>query len=491
MSGALVTSQVINPAFSAVAPKSAKAEPAWTNATLKARSFADLIEQVRPAVVNISTSGRVAMMGGAPGPHFNRPELPFQAPPGSGLDEFFRRFFKQRPPNAEGGPDVQALGSGFIIDPEGYVVTNNHVVEGADQITVILNDGTRLTAELKGRDTKTDLALLKVESQKPLSYVQFGDSDAARVGDWVIAIGNPFGLGGTATTGIISARGRDIQSGPFDDYIQIDAPINRGNSGGPLFDTSGRVIGINTAIFSPNGGNVGIGFAIPSKMAKSVLDQLRATGRVERGWLGVQIQSVTEDIAKGLGLKVTKGALVAAVQPDSPAAKAGVRPGDVIVEYNGEEVTRLKDLPRLVADTKADEKVRIKVWRDGKERTLKAVIAAMPSDELVAANDGADSARSGGKLGLSLAALTPEMRQRYRLSENTEGVLIVGVRPDSPAAKKGLRPGDIIVMVGQKQVSDPKEVVREVEKATADERDAVLFLVQRDNDKQFVAVGLA
>ena len=491
MSGALVTSQVIDPAFSAVAPKPAKAEPAWTNATLKARSFADLIEQVRPAVVNISTSGKVAMMGGAPGPHFNRPELPFQAPPGSGLDEFFRRFFEQRPPNAEGAPDVQALGSGFIIDPTGYVVTNNHVVEGADQITVILNDGTRLAAALKGRDTKTDLALLKVESQKPLPYVEFGDSDDARAGDWVIAIGNPFGLGGTATTGIISARGRDIQSGPFDDYIQIDAPINRGNSGGPLFDTSGRVIGINTAIFSPNGGNVGIGFAIPSKMARSVLDQLRATGKVERGWLGVQIQVVTEDIAKGLGLKETKGALVAAVQPDSPAAKAGVRPGDVIVEYNGEEVTRLKDLPRLVAETKADAKVRIKVWRDGKERALKAVIAAMPSDELVAANDGADSARSAGKIGLSLAALTPEMRQRYRLSANTEGVLIVGVRPDSPAAKKGLRPGDTIVMVGQIQVSDPKEVVREVEKATADERDAVLFLVQRDNDKQFVAVGLA
>jgi serine protease Do len=381
------------------------------------------------------------------------------------------------------------MGSGFIIDAEGYVVTNNHVVEHASNITVTLIDGTQLDAELVGTDPKTDLAVVKVDSDEPLPYARFGDSDQTRVGDWVIAIGNPFGLGGSATTGIVSARGRDIQSGPFDDFLQIDAPINRGNSGGPLFDMSGQVIGINTAIFSPNGGNVGIGFAIPSELAKSVIDQLRTTGHVERGWLGVTIQQVDEALASGLGFDGDSGALIASVVPGSPADEAGLRPGDVIVGIDGEDVVRLKELTRKVAEVKPDDKVELDVWRNGERQTLEVSVGHSPNE--AADTRGARDVESKAKLGLSLGELTPEWRQELRLDEDIRGAVIVDVEPGSPAAAKGLGPGDVIVMVGQTQVTDVGQAMAAIDDAKSAGRPSVVLRIVRGSDARFVVVPFA
>lgn len=451
-------------------------------------TFADVIEAVRPSVVNISTSMSAGSMPGNGG----RRQMPF--PPGSPFEDFFRRFFEQQSMQGRSGqsPVVQGMGSGFIVDPEGYVVTNNHVIDGADEITVTLNDGQRHPAKLLGSDPKTDLALLKIEVDEALPYARLGDSDTTRVGDWVIAIGNPFGLGGTATTGIVSARGRDIQSGPFDDFLQIDAPINRGNSGGPLFDLTGRVIGINTAIYSPNGGSVGIGFAIPAVQAEPVLDQLRSSGRVERGWLGVQIQTVTEDIAAGLGLDEEIGALVAEVVPGSPAERAGIRTGDVIVGVEGKEVARLKDLTRMVADVQPGDEVKIQVWREGNRETLEVVIGETPTQ--MAAGGSKDSPKEpapAGRLGLALAELTPESRQRYRVEGDLRGALVTGVEPGSAAAQTGLRAGDVLVMVGQTPVLGPDEAAREIEESMSGDRDRVLLQVARGNERRFVAVPVA
>ncbi len=448
-------------------------------------TFADVIEAVKPSVVNISTSMTAESMSGNGLPR----QMPF--PPGSPFEEYFRRFFEQQ---STRGPVVQGMGSGFIIDPEGYVVTNNHVIEGADEITVTLNNGDRHPAKLLGRDPKTDLALLKIEAGEALPYARLGDSDTTRVGDWVIAIGNPFGLGGTATTGIVSARGRDIQSGPFDDFLQIDAPINRGNSGGPLFDLTGRVIGINTAIYSPNGGNVGIGFAIPAVQAEPVIEQLRSSGRVERGWLGVQIQAVTEDIAAGLGLDEDRGALVAEVVPGSPAERAGIRTGDVIVGIEGDEVHHVKDLTRLVADVRSGEEVKIEVWREGTRETLDVVIGETPGEMAAAGSpknnlDGEPA--PAGRLGLALAELTPESRQRYRVEGDLQGALVTGVEPGSAAAQTGLRAGDVLVMVGQTPVSGPEDAALEIEEALSSERDRILLQVARGNERRFVVVPVA
>jgi serine protease Do len=487
LAGTLVGAQMMRPAFSTVTPSTAQPVPALRAGAEVPASFADLIAKVKPAVVNISTSGKMPGNGTqfqGPGPKFNLPP---------GMEQYFRHFFQQFGPDNNGNnqkmpaPRFRAVGSGFIVDPSGYVVTNNHVIDGADKITVILEDGTKYPAEVKGRDAKTDLALLKVKAKKPLPYVTFGDSDKIRVGDWVIAIGNPFGLGGTATTGIVSARGRDIHSGPYDDYLQIDAPINRGNSGGPLFDTSGHVIGVNTAIYSPNGGSVGIGFAIPSDMVRTVVADLREHGKVARGWFGVQIQAVTEDLAKGLGLQKPEGALVASVIPDSPAAKAGVRTGDVIIGYNGKPVTRMRDLPLMVAETKANTKVNITVWRKDKERVLSTTIASMPKEQVVASSG--HKATEGGKLGLALAPVTPETRQQYQLPEGTKGAIIVGVRPDSPAADIGLRVGDVITMVDQKPVSGPQDVANQVKRATS-KHESVVMLVKRGDTQEFVAINV-
>ena len=453
-------------------------------------SFSEIVERVQPAVVNVATTGKTKAMPGTEGQTFKMPKLP----EGSPFGDFFRDYFENNPGLSQGGDaerEFQAAGSGFIIAPEGYVVTNNHVVEHADKIEVILHDGSRYPAKIKGRDPKTDLALLKIEVDKPLSYVELGNSDGTKVGDWVIAVGNPFGLGGTVTAGIISARGRDIHSGPFDDFLQIDAPINRGNSGGPLFNTQGRVIGINTAIYSSGGGSVGIGFAIPANMAKDVITQLKTAGSVARGWLGVQIQPVTEEIAESLGLKKKQGALVASVMPDSPASRGGIKPGDVIVQMNGEALDDFRDLPKLVANTKAGSEATLEVLRQGKTHRLEIEIGSMPSDEVKVASAGSDVASDSGKLGIYLAELTPEARKRYDIPNDSEGVLVTDVERDSPAAKAGIRAGNLINMVGQEQVKTPDEVVDKVREAALAKRSSVLLLLEQEGEKRFIAVKFA
>lgn len=454
-------------------------------------SFAELAAKVSPAVVNISTTRAVR------GPSME--DLPFQFPPGSPFEEFFRQFRDRFGQGGDGPPmrQANALGSGFIIDPDGYVVSNNHVIDGADEIQVTLVDGRQLPAEVVGTDPQTDLALLKVESDEKLPFVEFGDSDDIRVGDWVIAVGNPFGLGGSVSAGIVSARGRDIHAGPFDDFLQLDAAINPGNSGGPTFGMDGKVIGVNTAIASPNGGFVGIGFAIPSNLAKSVIAQLREHGRVERGWLGVQIQQVTPELAQALGLDKPRGALVSRVMPDGPAAASGVREGDVIVTFDGKPVDEMRDLPRIVAETPAGKSVEIEVWRDRDTETLRAKIAAQPKrDELAAAETPSQTAPSGAgvtvaPLGATLASLSPELRQRFKLPDDATGVVILDLDADGPAAEQGLRPGDLIEKVSQQAVTTPEDVERLAKEAQQADQSALLLLVNRQGDSLFVALKLA
>jgi serine protease Do len=458
------------------------ATPKMVQAEVALPSFADLIEEVSPAVVNIQTTGEREVRGQQP--------FQFRFPDGSPFDEYFRRFFDQ--PFGEMQPRSRrfsAQGSGFIVDPSGFIVTNNHVVDEAGEITVILHDGTHYTAEVQGSDPQTDLAVLKIEADEPLPFVSFGDSDAARVGDWVLAIGNPFGLGHTATSGIISARGRDIRQGPFDDFIQIDAPINRGNSGGPLFNISGEVIGVNTAIFSPTGGNVGIGFAIPSAMARSIVDQLQVGGEVVRGWLGVHIQEVTDDIAASLGIEA-RGALVAQVMPGTPAAAAGVEAGDVITSFAARRVDRMRDLPRLVAETRPDSAVEIEVWRSGELVTLEATIGQMPRDDAQAQAPTPEQEAEPARLGLTLAPLDAEMRARLGLDSDATGAVVTQVQPDGPAARQGVEPGDLITRVGQVPVESPDDVARLVQQAADAGRDRVLLLIVRDGSPRFVPVEL-
>ncbi|HJO98018.1 MAG TPA: trypsin-like peptidase domain-containing protein, partial [Rhodospirillales bacterium] len=366
----------------------------------------------------------------------------------------------------------------------------NHVIEGADEIAVILDDGTRLPATLRGQDAKTDLALLEIKAGRPLPYISWEESEAARVGDWVVAVGNPFGLGGTVTVGIISARGRDIQSGPFDDFIQIDAPINRGNSGGPLFDTQGQVIGVNTAIYSPNGGSVGIGFAVPASLARSIIAEIKEQGRVERGWLGVSIQPVTRDIADGLGLADDKGALIAGVLPDGPAARAGLKQGDVILNVNGRPVDRFKDLPRLVAAAKSGESAKVAIWRQGERQSVAVTLGRMPEDEARVAGRTDESGAAARSVGLSLSPLSEQARRRYGLSDDVQGVLVVGVDEGGAAARRGLKTGDVIVEANRAAVEVPGDVVREVERAVAAERKAILLLVNQRGDERFIAIPL-
>lgn len=453
-------------------------------------SFADLVDQVTPAVVNISTTRETR------GPSFEGlPEFKFDLPPGSPFEEFFERFRERW---GEQGPNAPrrgtGLGSGFIVDPSGYVVTNNHVIDGANEVKVTLVDGRQFTAELVGRDPKTDLALLKIESSERLPHVEWGDSDAVRVGDWVVAVGNPYGLGGTVTVGVISARGRDIGAGPFDDFLQIDASINQGNSGGPTFSTAGRVIGVNTAIFSPTGGSVGIGFAIPSNMARAIIDELRQHGRVERGWLGVQIQQVTPEMAEALGLERPMGAIVAQVTPDSPAAKAGVRQGDVILSFNGTEVGEMRQLPRLVAAANPNSAAELVVWRDGARKRLTVSLGRMePEPETASVEQPAQegSGQSLASLGATLAPITPELRREFDLPEGATGVLVLEVEPEGPAARQGLRPGDVIERVAQTPVDSPEDIEPLVAAAREGGKDVVLLLVQRQGNSLFMALKLA
>ena len=456
-------------------------------------SFADLSARLSPAVVNISTTQVVKGKKGQP---------EFMVPPGSPFEEFFKEFLERNRPKNRGPRRATSLGSGFIIDATGLVVTNNHVIAEADEISVRLSDGTLLEAVLVGRDAKTDLALLRVKPKGRLPALKWGDSDKSRVGDWVLAIGNPFGLGGSVTAGIISARGRDINSGPYDDFFQTDAAINRGNSGGPLFNMKGEVIGINTAIYSPTGGSVGIGFAIPSTLANRVIKQLAEFGRTRRGWLGVRIQTVTDEIADGLGLEKAAGALVAGVGEDGPAGKAGVLQGDVILRFDGKEVDEMRALPRIVAETRIGKTVKVEAWRKGKPITLEVTIAEMEEsvEKLALANEDAkpEPAKDVKLLGMRLSALTDEARVTFKLEESAKGVLVLEVAADSSAAKYGLRPGDLIVEVQQAPVTTPGDVAKQIaeirsanQTRTSKKVKSVLLLVQqRTGNRRFVAVRL-
>jgi serine protease Do len=456
------------------------AQPAAPRAPASAVSFADVIDSVSPAVVNIMVS---KVEQAAPTAfEFSPGKSRGQAP----LDEFFGRFFDAPNPQRERRSEGQ--GSGFIIDPSGFIVTNNHVAGDAEKIVVTMQDGRKFDATLVGHDAKTDLALVKINASG-LPYVAFGDSDRARVGDWVVAIGNPFGLGGTATAGIISARGRDIQSGPYDDYLQLDAPINFGNSGGPVFNVAGEVVGVNTAIFSPNGGNIGIGFAIPANQAKAIIASLKENGSVERGWLGVQIQNLDEELSGSLGLRDQNGALVAEVVGDGPAAKGGVLAGDVITRFNGRDIDSARTLSRVVAEAVPSKPAKVTVWRDGKSHELTVQLGEAAQSEQVAAATPSN-AQGSAALGLTLRALSDQDRAQLGVPSDVEGALVVGVEPDSAAAEKGIRPGDLITRVNQQKVGSVGDAVTALNAAKESDSRALL-LVRRGDSQRFVALSFS
>src|SRR3982075_247703 len=465
--------------------------------------IADVAEKVIDAVVNISTSQTVEAKGGGEG----RGAMP-QLPPGSPFEEFFDDFFKNRRGgpggNSKGGDrsgDLQprktnSLGSGFIVDTSGIVVTNNHVIADADEINVIMNDGTKIKAELVGVDKKTDLAVLKFKPVKPLVAVKFGDSDKLRLGEWVIAIGNPFSLGGTVTAGIVSARNRDINSGPYDSYIQTDAAINRGNSGGPLFNLDGEVIGVNTLIISPSGGSIGIGFAVPSKTVAGVVDSLRQFGELRRGWLGVRIQQVTDEIAESLNIKPARGALIAGVEDKGPAKPAGIEPGDVVIKFDGKDIKEPKDLSRVVADTAVGKAVDVVIIRKGTEETKKVTLGRLEDGEKVQAaaktkDEPAEKPVTQKALGLDLATLSKDLRTRYKIKDSVKGVIITSVDTSSDAAEKRLSAGEDIVEVAQEAVSNAADVKKRVDQLKKDGKKSVLLLVSNaDGELRFVALSV-
>jgi serine protease Do len=487
-------------------------QKAQREAQVQLPSLHPIVDKVMPAVVNVSVVMRSGTLTSDTGDDSGPDASPgFPGGPGmqnSPLDQFMRRFFGEPGPGRGQGPDQDqgppgqgggrhlALGSGFIIDPQGYVVTNNHVVSQATSVNVVFQDNTRHPAKVIGRDPKTDLALLKIDTNQPLPYLQWGDSDQSQVGDWVMAVGNPFGLGGSVTAGIISARGRDIQSGPYDDFLQTDAPINRGNSGGPTFNMSAEVIGINTAIYSPSGGSVGIGFAIPSSLAKPVVEQLREHGKVDRGWLGVQIQEVTPEIARSLGLPNAHGALVANVTPNSPAAKAGLRQGDVIEAVDGRPVERPRDLSLAVAESPIGKPLSLTVWRQGKEMTLQPVIAALPQNLEMTSNDQGQGQGQGSSTqnesaaGLQFAPLTQRLRRQLQVDGQTKGVVVVAVAPDSPAAGS-IQPGDVIQSIDQQPVNSPADAASKLDNAAKSGKKDVLILLNRQGNDEYVGVTLS
>src|SRR4051794_40082181 len=463
--------------------------------------IADVAERVIDAVVNISTSQTVEAKGG--GSSEGRNANP-QVPPGSPFEEFFDDFFKNRRGGSggRGGADASprrtnSLGSGFIVDDSGVVVTNNHVIADADEINVILNDGTKLKAELVGVDKKTDLAVLKFKPPRQLTVVKFGDSDKLRLGEWVVAIGNPFSLGGTVTAGIVSAKNRDISSGPYDSYIQTDASINRGNSGGPLFNLDGEVIGVNTLIISPSGGSIGIGFAVPSKTVAGVVDQLRQFGELRRGWLGVRIQSVTDEIAESLNIKPPRGALVAGVDDKGPAKPAGIEPGDVVISFDGKEIKEPKDLSRVVADTAVGKAVNVVIIRKGKEETKQVTLGRLDDgDKAVLASiksqpDAGEKPATQKALGLDLTGLSKDLRTRYKIKESVKGVVITNVDASSDAAEKRLSAGEVIVEVAQEAVTNAADVKKRVEQLKKDGKKSILLLVSNaDGELRFVALSV-
>jgi serine protease Do len=492
---AFTFNRLVRPAIRPAVATLAALTVAWPllTATAQARGpdgIADVAESVIDAVVNISTKQTVSVQEG------QMPDLP----PGSPMEKFLEDLLKNR--RGQGGGDqpsrrVNSLGSGFIIDPSGLVVTNNHVISDADEVTVILNNGDNLKAEIVGRDKKTDLALLRVKPEQPLKAVKFGDSDKLRLGEWVIAIGNPFSLGGTVTAGIVSARNRDINSGPYDNYIQTDAAINRGNSGGPLFNLNGEVVGVNTAIISPSGGSIGIGFAVPSKTVVGVIDQLREFGEIRRGWLGVRIQPVTPEIADSLNIKPPRGALIAGLDDKGPAKPAGIEAGDVIVTFDGHEVKEMRDLPRIVADTPVGKEVQVVIIRDGKEQTKTVKIARLDDGDKQAAltpkKDEQPEEKTTVKktLGLEIANLNDELRKRYNIQGKVKGVVITGVDPNSAAAESRLTPGTVIVSVQQQPVTSAADLQTRIDKLKKDGKKAVVLLISSGSgDTTFIAINL-
>ena len=459
-------------------------------------------EKLLDAVVNISTNQTLKGSEGAPLP---------KVPKGAPFEEFFEDFFDRKGGRGPGDRKVSAQGSGFVIDgKEGLIVTNNHVIEGADEIIINFADGSKLKVDkVLGKDSKTDLALLKVTPKKPLAQVPFGASGKMKVGDWVMAIGNPFGLGGSVSVGIISAKQRDINTGPYDDYLQTDAAINKGNSGGPLFNMDGEVIGVNTAIISPTGGSIGIGFAVPSDAATIVVEQLRQFGETRRGWLGVNVQSITDDLAEAYGLKENVGALVASVAPEGPAAKAGILDGDVIVKFDGKDVTTMRGLPRLVSQTQIGKEVDVELLRKGQRRTVRVAIGRLVEDAKAApaktskrvnpksrggkGNDKGGNIRPPGQslIGLVLAPLTDDLRSKHGLGPNVKGVVVVDVDPASSAAQRQIKAGDVIVEVAQEAVTSIDDISKGIERVRTAGRNAVLLRVEDGKgDMRFVAVPI-
>ena len=450
-------------------------------------SFADLAEKLLPAVVNVNTTQTIKI------DRRSMPRIP-------GMEDFFKRFDrgqgrdnsedkdgKQRPLTRQ----RQSLGTGFIIDPSGIIITNNHVIDNADEIMIKMSDGREFEAKLIGKDSKLDLAVLKVESDKPLPFVRFGDDSKSRIGDWVLAIGNPYSLGGTITAGIISARNRDINSGPYDKYIQTDASINRGNSGGPMFNMKGEVIGINTAIFSPSGGNIGIGFAIPSNQAQHVISQLRKYGHTKRGRIGISFQPVTDDIAESLGMEAGHGALVSSVVEGGPADKAGILAGDIIIKFEGKTIKERNDLPIWVANTEVGKKVKMVVLRKGKRKNLTLMIDELPEDEEIVDNipDNPDAViPSEEVLGMSLEPITEKTRKALKLEDDVKGVFIAGVDRNSPAGEKGLRRGDVIVEITQEAIASVDEALKRIEELKEKGRKSILLKFIRRGNTAFVTV---
>jgi serine protease Do len=452
-------------------------------------NVADIAERVQSAVVNISTSQNVNPSQQVPMP---------QLPPGSPFEEFFEEFFKNR---NEGDPKrqrkVSSLGSGFVIDASGIVITNNHVIAEADEIIVNFNDGSKLRAELIGRDEKVDLAVLRVKPKTPLRAVSFGDSDKTRVGEWVMAIGNPFGLGGSVTVGVVSARNRNIESSLYDDFIQTDAAINRGNSGGPLFNLQGEVIGINTAIFSQTGGSIGIGFAIPANTVLPLIKQLRETGEIQRGWIGVSIQPVDDQIADSLGLPSPRGALIASVGENGPAQKGGMLAGDVVIRFNGQEVREMRNLPRIVAGSEIGKTVDVVVIRKGKEITLRIEVAKLsepdkkPNRQTKVEPQQKQRQAANRPLGLELSVLNEDLRRRFRLKESLKGLVVTGVDPESNAAEQNIEAGLVLLEVSGEPILTAAELRTQVDALKkAGKKSALLLLVNPGGEQRFVAVAI-
>ena len=447
-------------------------------------SFADLAEELSPSVVNITTSTTIAGVTDQARP---------QIPEGSPFEDLFKDFFN----NGEGGQArprrSSALGSGFVISADGYIVTNNHVIDKADEIVIEFFDGKELVAELVGRDPKTDIAVLKVEATEPLPFVGFGDSDIARVGDWVMAIGNPLGQGFSVSAGIISARNRTLRSGPYDDFIQTDAAINRGNSGGPLFNMNGEVIGVNTAIISPNGGSIGLGFSMSSRVVGRVVNQLKEYGETRRGWLGVQIQDIDSDMAEALGLKKVSGALVSGV-PDGPGADAGILSGDVILSFDGMEVENTRGLVTIVGNADVGKVVDVIIFRDGKSKTIKVTLGrreAAEKEKIVPTAKVPEKIKETEELGMKLLTINSETRTQLNLPEDLNGVAVLDVAETSDAYEKGIRAGDVIVEAGRTKVTDVNDISDILGNAISSGRKSILLLVKRGDNSRFVGLSLS